>query len=218
MAARSRHRPRLLELQTSRLLSSASDQRAISTHLSHSCPLGVLRAAPQQVIRSGTAVATSIHFAWSTILMTVFEALRRDHDHQRRLADALIQTEGACDERTRLFHVLKKALEVHALAEERHFYGPLMQFDLTQEMSRHSVAEHKEIDDLIEELSEMEMSSPGWLVRARVLHERLLHHLEEEEREVFQLAGKSLSDAQKSELADAYRDQMIALGAPEHAG
>jgi hemerythrin-like domain-containing protein len=142
--------------------------------------------------------------------MTIFEALREDHDHQRTLVTALIETSGDETERARLFDELKVALETHALGEERYFYAPLMKADLTQVKARHSVAEHKELDDLVATLASTDRSSSGWLTVAKQLHERLLHHLEEEEREVFQLAGRTLSDAQKRDLAHEYRRAMQA--------
>ena len=79
---------------------------------------------------------------------------------------------------------------------------------MTQEQARHGIAEHHELDELIEELDGMDMSSPGWLLRARHLFERVDHHLAEEEHKVFQLAGKVLNDRQKARLGGTYREAM----------
>ena len=141
-------------------------------------------------------------------MATIFEALREDHDRQRDLIARLVATTGASDEREAVFGELRCELEAHAVHEEREFYVPLMTEDLTQETARHSVAEHKELDDFIEQLERYDMSASQFLVTARELEHRLLHHLEEEEHEVFQLAGKVLDDDQKQELARAYRSGM----------
>lgn len=140
--------------------------------------------------------------------MTIFEELRADHDKQRELIEQVLATSGASEERDRLFLNLKKQLEDHALAEERYFYVPLMKFDATQEKARHSVAEHHELDELIEALSNAEQDSPGWLTHAKNLAHKLLHHLEEEEQEVFPHAGKILGDEEKSSLGSDYRKEM----------
>lgn len=140
--------------------------------------------------------------------MNIFEALRADHRKQRELVDALIKTQGDTQERDKLFVELKTELKAHAAAEERCFYIPLMEDDFTQEKSRHSVAEHHEIDEMIEKLDETEYSSPGWLVEAKNLHHRVYHHLKEEEHGVFQMAGKVLTDTQKSALATDYQQSM----------
>ena len=140
--------------------------------------------------------------------MTIFEALRADHDVQRGLVRDLVATEGASASRKRLFENLKVELAAHAAAEERCFYVPLMQHDLTIEKARHSVAEHHELDELVEALESTDMSSPSWLKTARDLEHRLIHHVDEEEQEVFQLAGKALTDAEKSSLAGDYESEM----------
>lgn len=140
--------------------------------------------------------------------MRIFEAIRHDHDIQRRLADRLIATSGESDERRQLYESFKHELQIHADAEERHFYIPLMEVDMSQDKARHSIAEHQEIDELIEKLDETEMSSPAWLTYAKQLHEIVTHHLDEEEHEVFQLAGKALAEKQKEELAKDYKKMM----------
>ena len=142
--------------------------------------------------------------------MTLFEALREDHDTQRTLLGLLIKTHGDSDGREELFEKAKKALTSHAAAEERALYIPMMELDMTQEKARHSVAEHHEIDELVEELEDTDFSSPGWLAAAKKLQELVTHHLDEEEQEVFQLAGRALSDDAKARLADTYRDEMAA--------
>lgn len=143
-------------------------------------------------------------------MKTIFEALRESHDKQRRLLAALSDTHGDTDKRDGLFAVLKAELVHHENAEERHFYAPMMEFDTTQETARHSVAEHHEIDELIEELESTDYSSPGWLIAARKLEHLVRHHVDEEE--VFQAAGKVFSDSQKTGLAREY-DQMMAAQA-----
>ena len=52
------------------------------------------------------------------------------------------------------------------------------------------------------------MSSSAWLVAAKKLHHLVHHHLSEEEHEVFQLAGKALTEGQKESLAEQYNDAM----------
>lgn len=141
-------------------------------------------------------------------MTTIFEALREDHEVQRNLIDKLVATEGDSDDRKNLFDQLKDQLEAHAAAEERFFYVPLMEHDLTQDQARHSVAEHKELDDYVEQLEEYDMSSSQWLITAKELAHRLTHHLDEEEVEVFPVAGKALKETQKTELAASYRGDM----------
>ncbi|MCI0510258.1 hemerythrin HHE cation binding domain-containing protein [Chromohalobacter marismortui] len=143
--------------------------------------------------------------------MTIFEALRESHDKQRTLLDLLVKTHGDSDGRDELFKRIRSELEHHAGAEERALYVPMMEHDMTQEKARHSVAEHHEIDELIETLQATDYSSPAWLATARQLQEMVTHHLDEEEQEVFQLAGRVFDDATKQSLADTYQEEMQRL-------
>lgn len=139
--------------------------------------------------------------------MNIFEALRESHERQRTYADALIQTSGDTPERVEAYKQLKSELQAHETAEERHFYIPLMAFDNGVDLSRHAIAEHHEMDEMIEELDETEMSSPAWLAVAKKLAEKVNHHLEEEEQKFFQMAGKLLDDKQKETLAGQYEKE-----------
>ena len=136
--------------------------------------------------------------------MNIFEALRESHDRQRTYADALIMTSGDTPERVEAYKQLKSELQAHETAEERHFYMPLMEFDNGVDLSRHAISEHHEMDEMMEELDETEMSSPAWLATAKKLSEKVHHHLKEEEQKFFQMAGKLLDDKQKETLAGQY--------------
>ncbi len=138
----------------------------------------------------------------------IYEALRADHEIQRDLIAQLVETHGDTDERRKLFDRLRTELTAHAASEERYLYVPLMEHDRSQDKARHSVSEHKELDDFVEQLEEYDMSGSQWLQTARDLQERLTHHLDEEEHEVFQVAGKVLSDDEERRLADEYRAMM----------
>ncbi|VVN36751.1 hypothetical protein PS645_05141 [Pseudomonas fluorescens] len=136
--------------------------------------------------------------------MNIFEALRESHERQRTYAEAVVRTSGDTPERKEAYERLKAELQAHETAEERHFYIPLMQFDNGVDLSRHAISEHHEMDEMMEELDETEMSSPSWLATAKKLSEKVHHHLKEEENKFFQSAGKLLSDKQKTSLAKDY--------------
>ena len=140
--------------------------------------------------------------------MNIFESIRKDHDTQRELLDQLVQTTGDTDKRDTIFKKLKKELEVHADAEERHFYKPLISDDMMQDKARHGIAEHHEIDELIEKLEGTDYDSSAWLKYAKDLKEKVEHHLEDEEHSFFQLAGKVFNQKQKEDLAKKYRSYM----------
>lgn len=141
-------------------------------------------------------------------MKNIFEAIREDHDIQRDLCDQLIKTEGKTKERKQLFQALKTELQIHADAEERYFYVPLINDDMTQDHARHGIAEHHEMDELVEKLEEIDLDSSAWLVYAKKLCEKVKHHLEDEEHTFFQLAGKVFTEPQKISLSQDYQNAM----------
>ncbi|GGW87667.1 hemerythrin domain-containing protein [Alteromonas halophila] len=140
--------------------------------------------------------------------MQIFEALRQDHEKQRLLLKILNETSGDTAARREYYADLKQQLERHAVAEERHFYSPLLEYDEAVELSRHGIAEHHEIDELLEKLDETDMSSSAWLHHLKTLREKVEHHLADEEQGFFQTAGKLLNSSEKEQLAKGYIDEM----------
>tara|TARA_R110002049_G_scaffold54526_9_gene151743 strand:+ start:4182 stop:4625 length:444 start_codon:yes stop_codon:yes gene_type:complete len=142
--------------------------------------------------------------------MDIYERLIQDHEKQRRLCAELMKTSGDSAERRKLFAELCEEVESHAAAEEQSFYAALIEKADGQDKARHSVAEHKEASDLIEELQAMDMGTGAWIQKFEKLKEDLVHHVDEEEEEVFPLA-KKLIDAQRAEnLADKFEERKAA--------
>ena len=138
---------------------------------------------------------------------TIFDRLRSDHDKQRTLMQLLLTTSGDSEGRRELFARLREALEVHAAAEERAFYAPLLEDKVGRSHAAHSVHEHEQMRDMLEELAETSPSSSSWLAKARQLVERNTHHIDEEEREIFPVAGRVLSAGEKEKMASTF-DEM----------
>jgi len=136
--------------------------------------------------------------------MNIFEALRESHELQRSLANSLIETSGASEDRKELFDLLKNELYAHSVAEDRYLYIPLMFNDVGLDITRHALAEHHEMDELVEQLEETDMSSPSWIATAKQLSEKVHHHLKEEEHKFFQQAGKILEESEKEKLGKKY--------------
>lgn len=136
--------------------------------------------------------------------MDIYQRLTKDHDKQRELASRIMKTSGDSDDRRHLWAQFKPEAVAHADAEEQTFYAELMSKPDGQEQSRHSVSEHKEAADLIEELSELEMNSGGWIMKFEKLKEELEHHMDEEETEVFKLAKTLIPELTAKKLAQDF--------------
>lgn len=136
--------------------------------------------------------------------MNIYKAIKDDHDIQRNLCAKILKTSGDSEERREIWEELKKELEVHEVAEERFFYSPLIDSDKMQEDARHGMAEHHEMDELIEELDDTDMSSPHWLATIQKLVEKVEHHLKDEEEDFFKKAKNIYSSDEAESLAKSY--------------
>lgn len=148
--------------------------------------------------------------------MTIFQALLVSHETQRELS-ARLQESQPLEERQRVFEELKRELAAHETAEERCFYVPLMQHDEGMDLSRHAIAEHHEMDEMVEELEKTDPHAAEWQEGLRKLLHKIEHHLKEEEDKFFPQAGEVLSEDQKQQLGRDYQAEFDQLRAKEEA-
>ncbi|MBW3097899.1 hemerythrin domain-containing protein [Pseudohoeflea coraliihabitans] len=141
---------------------------------------------------------------------TIYEAIKSDHEDHRDLLEKLNATEGGSDERRELWQQFYYDVKSHAAAEEETFYAKLMEQPDGQDDARHSVSEHKEMDDIMEELNGMDPSSSGWLTRFRTLKEQYEHHMEEEEQDIFPKAKEVVDEDRDGAHAKAFRERKAA--------
>lgn len=115
----------------------------------------------------------------------IFARLKEDHDKHRSLLDRLAETHGASAERQDLFEAFTLEVKGHAAAEEQAVYSTMMRKPATTDETRHSVAEHHEIEEMLNDLAATDMATGAWLTKFRELDHRYRHHIDEEEDEHF---------------------------------
>lgn len=134
----------------------------------------------------------------------IFERLKQDHDKHRDLLARISETHGESDERQNLFTELTKELKGHAAAEEQALYSTMMRKPPTTDDTRHSVAEHHEIDEMLNDLAATDMASGGWLNKFRSFEDRYLHHIKEEEDEHFPEFAEYLTDEDEKHMKSVF--------------
>lgn len=137
-------------------------------------------------------------------MRTIYDAIRADHAEHRQLLERIADTSGDSETRRACWKHFYYDVKAHAAAEEETFYSKLMADPAAQGDARHSVHEHQELDELMDELDAKDFSSPGWLQRFRELRESYEHHMEEEENDLFPRARKVLDDDGRGERGAAF--------------
>ncbi|MEM7689601.1 MAG: hemerythrin domain-containing protein [Pseudomonadota bacterium] len=138
---------------------------------------------------------------------TVLSRLEEDHNRQRELLDAIRETEGDSDKRRELFDELTKELKGHAAAEEQAVYSEMLADPEVTGETRHSVAEHHEIDEMLNDLAATDMSSPCWMHKFKQFEDRYRHHINEEEDDHFPNFADQITDKMDAEMTATFDER-----------
>ncbi|MDB6060906.1 MAG: hemerythrin [Verrucomicrobiaceae bacterium] len=141
---------------------------------------------------------------------TIFEALRESHTIQRSLIRKLMLSKTG-DYRNEVFQRLRIELSAHEASEERYLYAKILMDDRGLNSSRDALADHHEMDGIVEDLKKRDNAEHGWMSTVKKLSEKLHEHLREEEKIFFQISGKILTDKQKISLAVKYRKDYASM-------
>ncbi|KFE36751.1 hemerythrin domain-containing protein [Thioclava atlantica] len=139
-------------------------------------------------------------------MTSIYDAIKADHKRHRELLETIAETTGASEARKEAWQTFYYDVKAHGAAEEETFYSKLMSKTWGQNPARHSVEEHAEIDGLLDELNEMDMSSPGWLNKFHKLAEEYNHHIDEEEDEIFSRAREVIDESEIEGYGERFRD------------
>ncbi|UZW54797.1 hemerythrin domain-containing protein [Sphingobium sp. JS3065] len=135
---------------------------------------------------------------------SIFDRLKQDHDAHRQLFDKMADAQDEPDRLEKLFEQFRVEVTAHAAAEEETLYATMLARPDLREDAQHSVSEHKEIDDYLEELEDAPFNGEEWRRIFADMKKRYLHHIEEEEEEMFPDAAKELSAEEEEKLASLF--------------
>jgi hemerythrin superfamily protein len=131
------------------------------------------------------------------------ELLKTDH----RAVDAMIATlEGYADENSssdagfETFNQMKESLTLHAMAEEQIFYPALKSHPETAPLVPEAYEEHQELKDLLNQMTALAPHTSEFQHLLATLKGDIVHHVVEEEQEMFVKAKQALGETRLQEL------------------
>ena len=148
--------------------------------------------------------------------MDAIALLKADHARFRDLLERLKQTEAGDAKRVTIFNDLKARLIAHETIEEEILYPSMQEFAQAAEIVAHSYEEHHVVDLLLDELTTLSFTDPAWGAKAHVLEENLVHHLKDEESDLFPKVKRLLDADALTDLGvlmDERRDEVMASAA-----
>jgi hemerythrin superfamily protein len=127
--------------------------------------------------------------------MDAIQLLKDDHRKVEKIFSDMERKEN----RRRLFPELDRELAIHAEIEERIFYPAGKEAEPTRDLVLESIEEHKQIKLVLTDLEQTDMTTDEWGAALKVLKEDVMHHVGEEENDLFPKVQTILS---KEQLAD----------------
>ncbi|HSK67807.1 MAG TPA: hemerythrin domain-containing protein [Candidatus Limnocylindria bacterium] len=134
--------------------------------------------------------------------MRILEEIKRDHDKVREL---FLQIDNKEDMGPEIFRTLCAVVLAHHEAEERTVFPQLDRDEDAKELRLELIAEHDMLRRGLQVVLDTDHKDDNWKARVMVCKEMLNHHVEEEEKELFEKLRSKLSENQLNRLYDSFK-------------
>jgi hemerythrin-like domain-containing protein len=136
--------------------------------------------------------------------MDIYQTLKNDHEELKQVINELLSLQDDDEYRFVLIDEIRNLLIPHARAEEEVFYNTLRAIGADKSVTRHGYKEHLEAEGLLRTLQVMDKLNMNWRATAEKFRDSLLHHISDEETEIFAEAQSAFSDEEATMLAEAF--------------
>jgi hemerythrin superfamily protein len=133
--------------------------------------------------------------------------LKDDHKKVEKIFSEMERKEN----RRTLFPELDRELSIHAEVEEKVFYPAAKEAERTRDLVLESIEEHKQIKLVLADLEQTDMTTDEWGAALKVLEEDVMHHVGEEENDLFPKVKKILSRDQLEDLGTRMEELKMQL-------
>src|ERR1700716_3186550 len=140
--------------------------------------------------------------------MDAIQLLKDDHKKVEKIFSDL---ENKADDRRALFPELDRELSVHAAIEEKVFYPATKEAEPTRDLVLESIEEHKQIKMVLADLEQTDKTAEEWGAALKVLKEDVMHHVGEEENDLFPKVKKILSKERLEDLGTRMEEMKVQL-------
>jgi hemerythrin superfamily protein len=145
--------------------------------------------------------------------MDVITLLKKDHKMVKKLFEEFNNLKSnKVQKKADIIAQIKEALTVHAQVEEELVYSAFMEHRSMKKQVSEALEEHHVTKTLLTELDALKPDDERSDAKVKVLCEYLMHHVKEEEKEMFPEAQKRLSSkrlATLGEEVEARRNELL---------
>jgi hemerythrin superfamily protein len=162
----------------------------MSSRTEHFTPSGTPKTAPRSTVGD----------------LGIFRRLQAEHAEVHKLMARLAEDENP-DLRSKLFPKVKRELLAHGRAEQKEFYSVLKRYESTRALATETMSQHDDIEGLLEELDDAEMSAGSWSDLFEELMSTVEAHVDAEENDLFPKAKEVVSQEMAKDLEHRFARQ-----------
>lgn len=141
--------------------------------------------------------------------MDVIQLLKKDHKMVQKMFKEFEDLSGSrgAQKKSALVDQIRKALTVHAQVEEELVYPAFQENRSMKDLLSEAKEEHQVAKYLLSGLEEMQSGDEQYDAKVKVLCEYVMHHVKEEEKEMFPQAQKRLSSKRLEALGEQVEER-----------
>lgn len=138
--------------------------------------------------------------------MNIYQVLHKDHKKVTELLNQLVVCSKSDNEKWKsLVDRIRDELIPHSRAEEAVFYNAIREVNPESGVIFHSYTEHAKIEADLRTLQAVKAADFNWTELTKKLRKDVLHHIEEEEGEVFPAAQKIFTEEEALMIGNAFK-------------
>lgn len=111
------------------------------------------------------------------------------------------------------FKQIYKAMSLHAQAEEVVFYPAMREYEETAQYIEEAEEEHTSVKVMLEQMKAMKPNDEDFTDMMMDLKDAIMHHVEEEESEIFETIRECMDDALLQDLGQEFQQAKANLEA-----
>jgi len=133
----------------------------------------------------------------------ILSLIEADHRKVEELFDQFEELEGK--KAQECFKQIYKELTLHARVEELVFYPALREYEEMEGYIEEAESEHNSVKILLEQMKSLKPSDSEFETKMTHLQESVMHHVEEEEDEIFEAVRSAMDEAELEELGQEFQ-------------
>jgi hemerythrin superfamily protein len=139
----------------------------------------------------------------ATQAKNILSLIETDHRKVAQLFEEIAPAKGA--KAIECFNQIYTELTLHAKAEELVFYPALQSFEAAKRHIEEAEAEHNSAKILLEQMKLLNPADDEFQTKLMHLKRTILHHVEEEEQEIFEFVRQSVQEAELRQLGQEFQ-------------